>query len=238
LAARRTATGYLLDGVKPAVRGADAARDLLVSARLEDNSTAVFLIDPEQRGVRREPLRLIDAGGAADLSFENLALSAGALLSFADGADAAIAIALEWTLAALCAETAALVGAANAATFAYLNVRQQFGQALAKFHALQHRAADMFIAQTEAEALASDALRALAEAPSDARSRRILLASLGCDAAGRLVGHEAIQLHGGMGVSDELIISHYGRRLAAIRNQVASADARQAQILALRGRTP
>jgi alkylation response protein AidB-like acyl-CoA dehydrogenase len=233
LCARKTGGGYALDGVKPAARHADVATDLLVSARLDDGSTGIFVVNPQRDGVGLERLRMIDAAGAADLTFENVAATPNSLLTFSGGAMAAILDALEWTLGALCVETAALVGAANTATFEYLKVRQQFGQPLAKFQALQHRTADMSIAQAEAEALAMDALDALAAPPSDARTRRILLASLGSDAAGRLVAHEAIQLHGGMGVSDELIVSHYGRRFAAIRNQIASIDARQARILSL-----
>lgn len=231
LRATRRGAGYVLSGSKPAARHADVATDLLVSARLEDGSTAIFLVEPDQPGLSRENLRLIDAAGAADLAFDGVEVAEGAKLEV--DALPAIHDAWEWTLAALCAETAALIAQANQATFAYLAVREQFGQKLGKFQALQHRAADMFISQTEAEALATQAIDALVLPPSPERSRNILLASLGCDAAGRLVGHEAIQLHGGMGVSDELIISHHARRLTAIRNQVATADARQARILAL-----
>jgi alkylation response protein AidB-like acyl-CoA dehydrogenase len=231
LTATKHGAGYLLSGTKPAVRYADVATDLLVSARLDDGAIAVFCVKPDEFGLSRENLRLIDATGAADLAFKDVEVAADAKLAV--DAMPAIHDALEWTLAALCAETAALIAAANRATFAYLGVREQFGQKLGKFQALQHRAADMWISQTEAEALATQAIEALASPPSRERSRVILLASLGCDAAGRLVGHEAIQFHGGMGVSDELVISHYSRRLTAIRNQVATVDARQARIAAL-----
>jgi alkylation response protein AidB-like acyl-CoA dehydrogenase len=226
--ARPTPGGFVLNGMKPAVRGADVASDLLVSAALPDGAVAVFIVPVDS--VRRTHSRLIDGAGMADVELERVEVASSAALHFEREAMDVLANALEWTLAALCVETAALIVATNRATFNYLGMREQFGQKLATFQALQHRAADMAMAEVEAAALASDAITALALPPSPERSKRMLLASLGGDVSGRQVGHEAVQMHGGMGVSDELIISHFARRFTAIRNQVGTADARQARV--------
>jgi alkylation response protein AidB-like acyl-CoA dehydrogenase len=230
--ARRAGDGYVLDGTKPAARSADVATDILISASLPDGGVGIFVVAADAAGLAHSPTRLIDGAGACDLTLKTVAATADDLLSLDDPL-AAVAVAHEWSMMALAVETASLARAANQATFGYLNVREQFGQKLARFQALQHKAADMAVAQAEAEAVASRAIWLLSETPSGERQRRLLHASLAADAAGRLVGHNAIQLHGGMGVSDELIISHYGRRMAAIRVQVATADARQARLLQL-----
>lgn len=231
LTATPTADGWRLEGVKPAVRNGDVADDLLVSAVQPDGRTAVFRVETSQAGIRRTPTRLIDAAGAADISFDNVLVEANARLILVREANAVIADALEWGLAMLAVESAVLSEAANRAAFDYLNIRQQFGQTLARFQALQHRAADMAIAAQEAAAMAGVAVAALEAEPSPERSRRLLSASLACDGAGRRVGHDAVQLFGGVGVSDELVVSHYARRLAAIRHQIGGSDVRMARLV-------
>jgi alkylation response protein AidB-like acyl-CoA dehydrogenase len=96
--------------------------------------------------------------------------------------------------------------------------------ALATFQALRHRAADMFIAAEEIAAAVNYAIEALSGAPGVARSAAVCAAKVVADTGGRRIGHEAVQMHGGMGVSDELNVSHYARRLAAIRSELGSAD--------------
>ena len=224
---------YRLRGQKPCVRHADVATELLISAVLPDGTIAVFIAPAHAPGASLTPLRLIDGAGAADLVVDDLMLDEAARLPFGDRAFASLIDALEWGLAGLCAETAALIATANTETRAYLNQREQFGTRLAQFQALAHRVADMAIAQEEATAMAETALIALQEPASAARSRIVLAASLACDAAGMRVGHEAIQMFGGMGVSDELAISHYGRRFAAIRAQIGTTDTRAARLTEL-----
>ena len=225
--AARSGGGFKLRGAKPAVRHADVATEFLITARLEDGETGVFRVPANVSGLRTSVTRFVDGAGAADLAFDGLEVAEGALV--ATGI-AIVQDALEWQLMALCVETAAIIEAANVETFAYLNVREQFGQKLGQFQALQHRAADMAMAEQEAAAMAASAVAALDQAPSAARTQTLLAASLACDAAGRRVGHEAVQMFGGMGVSDELIISHYARRFAAIRAITGTVDARAARL--------
>ena len=224
-AATRAGDDWLLSGQKPAVRHADVATHLLVAARAEDGTLGVFLCPADARGLTRQPFRLVDDAGAADLAFEDT--PATCLIS---GADAAVDEALDWTIAALCVETAAICQAVNTATFAYMHERKQFGMALSRFQALQFKAADMQVAATEAAAAADLAIQALERTDPADRRREVITASLAADRNGRMVTHSAVQLHGGMGVSDELSISHYARRAAAIRAQVGITEARAAQL--------
>lgn len=233
LKARMDGGVWALTGTKPAVRHADVATHLLVSARAEDVTTVLALCETAAPGLTRETFRLIDAAGAADLAFDGTPCRI--LLQGAE-AEAIIAEATDWTMAALAVEVAAICTALNAATFAYMADRKQFGQPLARFQALQFKAADMHIAATEAAAAADAALAALDLAPAD-RRLRVLSASLATDRTGRICAHHAVQLHGGMGVSDELAASHHARRLAAIRAQIGTTDARAAALETLAGRS-
>lgn len=224
-----TGDSYRLNGTKPAVRHGDVANGFLISARMPSGQTGLFLCDAQADGLEREETQRIDDAGATTLTLRN----APARLLSSD-AGAAIADALDWTLAALCVETAVICEAVNGATFSYMQERKQFGAPLARFQALQFQAADMQVAATEAAAIADAALAALEAEPGPDRQIRILQASLGADRTGKLVVHSAVQLHGGMGVSDELVISHYARRMAAVRAEIGTTEARAAQIDLLR----
>lgn len=206
---------YRLTGAKAVVRHADLADGWLVTASLDGEQT-VFLIDKGTEGVSLEPLRLMDGSSGARLSCNQAPARRLA------GADS-LSQALELTAIGLAAETAGIAMAANDATFSYLKTRQQFGQPLAAFQALQHRAADMFAAAEEILAVTDEAILAF----DDENSAVLGLASAAkaiADDNGRRIGHEAVQLHGGMGVSDELDVSHFLRRLAVIRADMGGAD--------------
>ncbi len=220
--ADRSGSGFVLNGHVRCIRNADVAHQFLVTARLDDG-LAVFRVPRVTLDL--EPYRLMDGAGAADLRLDKLAISSDARLVFPGPADRLIHEALEHGLLGLAAETLGIVEAANAATFRYLNQRQQFGAPLASFQALQHRAANMEIAALELSALLELTIDSF-DTDVAPTHRSALLAGLKsvADSAGRVIGHEAVQLHGGMGVSDELIVSHYARRLAVIRSELGSAD--------------
>ena len=217
-------SAFILNGAKLAVRHADLAHGLIVTATL-DGAPACFLVEADAPGLHRESFRLLDASSAATLTFTNTPARRLA------GAEA-LSEALLWLHAGLAAEVSGIADALNTATFAYLNTRKQFGIPLAGFQALQHRAADMFAAAEEVRILTARAITAI----DTAAPGRFALASAAkavADDAGRKIGHEAVQLHGGMGVSDELNISHYMRRLAAIRAELGSADIHRARFASL-----
>ncbi|WP_428312953.1 acyl-CoA dehydrogenase [Hydrocarboniphaga sp.] len=222
LKAVRSGAGYSLKGRVRGVRHADVADDFLVSAQIDDGDVAIFRV--ARSAIDSASHRLMDGAGAADLAFDGFVCSDDARLKLSEPAMAVISDALEWGLFGLTAEAAGLIEAANEATFRYLGERKQFGVMIGSFQALQHRAADMYMAAQEVTAIVNLAIDALADGVSPRRSVLLSAAKVLADTAGRRVGHDAIQMHGGMGVSDELNVSHFGRRLATIRAEFGSAD--------------
>jgi len=206
---------FTLTGAKSTIRHADLAHGYIVSA-LYDGKPACFLAEAGSTGLSVEAFRLIDGSSAAMLNFN------ATPARYLAGADT-LADALLWAQAGLAAEVTGILDALNATTFAYLGTRKQFGVPLAAFQALQHRAADMYAAAEEARVLTGRLIRAIDES-SPVRFALASAAKSLTDEAGRKIGHEAVQLHGGMGVSDELNVSHYLKRLAAIRAEYGSAD--------------
>jgi alkylation response protein AidB-like acyl-CoA dehydrogenase len=221
--AEHSGDSVVLSGMVRCVRHADVANSFLVSATC-DGAAAIYHLPRESAGLTLETYRLIDGSGAADLHLQSLPVAANTVLTFTASADAVLHDALDWGLLGLAAETAGIVHALNQATFSYLNARKQFGMPLSSFQALQHRAADMYIAAEEISAAVNTAIEGLVAPASPARSATLAAVKVVADSGGRRIGHEAVQLHGGMGVSDELNVSHYARRLAAIRTQLGSAD--------------
>lgn len=222
-AARRTvANGYAehLSGSKALVRHGDIGTLFLVTAE-HQAATALFLVQGDAPGLSRSSTRLIDGSSAASLAFENVP----ARLLVRD-AEPLIRRITALRLIGLCAEATGIMRAANAQTFSYLATRRQFGRPLAEFQALQHRAADMHVAAEQAEAL-TDRVVSLFDTEGAAALPLAVAAKAAIDDLARLVAHDAVQLHGGMGVSDELVISHQFKRLAAIRAEAAGgADLR------------
>lgn len=228
---RAQGDGAHLQGCMGNVVHADVATGLLVVSQGSDG-LAVHALPINTAGLTLLPHRRIDGAGAADLVLDVQATAAQRLTLDGD-ARQILDEAIEWGLLGLVAETAGIAQAVNQRTFAYLNDRRQFGTKLASFQALQHRAADMQVAEEELGATLASTV-ALFEQGSPGRHAAVSGAKAMADRLGRLIGHSAIQLHGGMGVSDELDISHYGRRLAAIRTQLGSADTHRLRYARLR----
>jgi alkylation response protein AidB-like acyl-CoA dehydrogenase len=228
LRARRNGADYELTGSVRCVRHADVAGAFLVTARVVDGDAhaadQVAIFNIPRSALALSPYRLMDGASAADLHFEEARQPGASRLELQRPAREVLCSALERALLGLAAETAGIVEAAKEATFRYLNERTQFGAPLASFQALQHRAANMEIAELELFALLELAIASFSAMGGSDRTAVLAALKSIADTNGRLIGHEAIQLHGGMGVCDELIISHFGRRLATIRAEFGSAD--------------
>lgn len=224
--ARRDGDGHRIDGRKVAIRHADLAQHFIVTAS-SDGDAEAFLVDADAPGITLDSYRLIDGSSASTIEFADVPARRLA-------GNEVIGATLEQALVALAAETVGVVDALNAATFAYLRTRQQFGVTLSTFQALQHRAADMFAAAEEIRALTDQVIAAVDGKSADRSALASAVKAL-ADDAGRRIGHEAVQMHGGMGVSDELDVSHYMRRLAAIRAELGSADLHRARFAELGG---
>ncbi len=211
--AARSGAGWRLDGAKHLVWHGAAAHAWLVSARGEDGAALLLAVPADAAGVRVLDTPTLDGARCARLDFSGVVLPADALLAQGPEADAALAQALQWGTAALCAHAAGAMGRLLEITVDYLKTRQQFGQPLASFQALQHRLAEMLVAKELALSMAYVAAAALSE--PDAAQRRRMLASAKLEVArtGRLVAQLAVQLYGGMGMTDELEVGDYFKRL-------------------------
>jgi alkylation response protein AidB-like acyl-CoA dehydrogenase len=215
---RTTATqqggGWVLQGEKRFVLAGDMAHQLIVSARA-GNEIGLFLVDANQAGVSRRGYRIQDHSGCADIRFDQVALAAQSRIGQGDALPA-IELAVDQAIAALCAEAVGAMDQAHQLTVDYLKVRKQFGVAIGSFQALQHRAVDMLVATEQARSMALYATM-MCEHPGPVERRRaISAAKVQVNQSGRFVGQEAVQLHGGIGMTEECQVGHYLRRLTMI----------------------
>jgi alkylation response protein AidB-like acyl-CoA dehydrogenase len=221
--ARKTGDGYVLSGAKAAVIGAPWADKLIVSARTsggrrDRGGVSLFVVDRESPGMHLQSFKTIDGRRAAEISFRDVHVPASRLLGNEGEAILALEGCRDAAIAALCAEAVGAISALNSATLDYAKTRKQFGVALGSFQVLQHRMVDMFIAAEEAMSLMQHLNLALA-AQEGHCSKLASGAKSKIGEAARFVGEQAIQLHGGMGMSDELNVGHYFKRIAAINVQ-------------------
>lgn len=222
------AGGYLLSGHKSVIAHAGSAATLLVTARIGDQDGAaigVFEVPGDAAGVRVDSYRTVDGVAAGDIHFEQVQLAADARLGQDhQDAGAALLAVLDAGLAAVCAEAVGALDRVLAATVEYTRTRKQFGVPIASFQALQHRMADMVLHIEQARSMSYLAAVRCQEPDPAARGAALSAAKVVVGQACRFVGQQAVQLHGGMGVSDELDVSHYFKRLMAIELQFGSTD--------------
>lgn len=213
----------LLNGSKQAVLHGDCADRFIVSARDDEGRLRLCLVDAAASGVNRRNFRLLDGRGAANLTFQGARAELLAAPAPADADAVALADALDEAAVALCCEALGAITALNAATSQYLKIRKQFGKIIGANQALQHRMVEMYMLQQEVRALSLAAQQALDR--REPRRDRIISGARAftCDAA-RHVAAEAVQMHGGIGITDELDVSHYYRRLMVIGTLFGNRD--------------
>jgi alkylation response protein AidB-like acyl-CoA dehydrogenase len=228
-AAVRSGGGWRLSGRKTVVLDASSADYFLVTARTggdaaDDHGISLFLVAREAVGVTQFAYPTQSGGRAADLRLDKVAVDANALIGLPTEGLAIVERAVDRGIAALCAEAVGIITALNEATLNYLKTRKQFGVPIGNFQALQHRMADMFIAAEQARSMA---VVAAVHADSDdaaERRRAVSGAKAYIGQAARLVGQQAVQMHGAMGVVDDLIVSHYFKRLTMIDLSLGDVD--------------
>lgn len=235
--AEKTPNGYVLDGVKNVIVGGGAADELLVTARTggrtgDTDGISVFRIDPKAAGVTVTDYNTIDGQRAADIELKKVSVSAASLIGAEGKAFAAIEAAHDQTLSALCAEAVGIMKAVNATTLEYTKNRKQFGQPIARFQVLQHRMADMFLHSEQARSMSYLAAIKCVDADAGERRRALSAAKVIIGQAGRFISQQAVQLHGGMGMTDELMVSHYFKRLTAIDLTLGDVDFHTQQFVA------
>ncbi|HWI11682.1 MAG TPA: acyl-CoA dehydrogenase [Burkholderiaceae bacterium] len=216
--------GERLHGGKLNVLHGDVAGRLIVSARDADaaGGWALCLVDPAASGVERRPYRLIDGRGAAALRFQAARVERLGAAEATDAAEA-IARARDEASAALCAEALGVVRSLVAATCDYLKLRKQFGRTIGSNQALQHRMVELFLLQQEVQALTRAAQRGLDAEPAQ-RARAVSGARAYIATAARRVANEAVQMHGGVGITEELDVSHHFRRVMVINALFGNRD--------------
>jgi len=207
--ANQAGGGWTVSGTKNLVSAGDQADAFLVPA-MAGGKLALFLVERTASGVRTRGYGTQDGGRAADLVLDQ----APAQLVTADGLTA-LEHAVDIGIAAACAEAVGVMDQALAATLEYLNTRKQFGVTIGSFQALRHRAADMKMQLELARSMSYYASLKL-NAPADERRRALARAKYQLGQSMRFVGQQAVQLHGGIGVTDELIVSHYFKKLTQL----------------------
>jgi len=221
--------GYLLHGEKKVVLHGGQAGMLVVSARTggeqrAEEGISLFVVPADAHGVRITGYRTLDGMRAADLVLDNVRVDATAVIGAAGAGWHILDAALDYGAALVCAEALGAMEAIFEATLEYLKTRQQFGAPIGKFQALQHRMADMYIHLEQARSMAMLAAVKLGSSDAAERRRAVSAAKYRINQAARFIGQQAVQLHGGMGVTDELPAAHYFKRLATIELTLGDAD--------------
>ncbi|MCP5281320.1 MAG: acyl-CoA dehydrogenase family protein [Rhodoferax sp.] len=232
--ARKTGGMYVLDGEKSWVPDGSSAHWLLVPARTsgavdDRHGISLFLVPIDAPGLRMEHYRGADHQHASRLVLCGLELSAQALVGSEGEGLPLLECAVDHAIAARLAEACGAMDAVTAMTIEYSKTRKQFGVAIGTFQALQHRMVDMAIACEEARAILNHATDGLA-LPVAARRRAVSAAKARIGQCALFVGHQAVQVHGGIGTSDELVVSHYLKRLSAIELAFGNSDYHLTQV--------
>lgn len=219
--ALRDGAGWRLTGHKSVVVDGDSADRVFVTARTaggprDDQGIGVFMIDPKASGVTRRGYPTQDGRRAAELTLENVTVGPEAVFGHPEDGLPLVNAVVDQSIAALCAEAVGVMSAMQALTVDYLKVRKQFGMPIGAFQALQHRAVDMFVAVEQSRSMSY--LAAMMAGSDDAaeRARSMHAAKAEIGRNGRACGESAIQLHGGVGMTDEYAVGHYFKRMTMI----------------------
>ncbi|MEG2881037.1 MAG: acyl-CoA dehydrogenase family protein [Comamonas sp.] len=235
--AERSAGGWTLSGAKAVVLQGDHANLLLVSARTSgavdgEDGISLFLVPAEAAGLTRRGMGRMDGGRVAEITLDKVQVGADALLGQEGQGLATLEIAVGAGVLALCAEAVGAMEVAKRDTLEYLQTRKQFGVAIGSFQALQHRMADLLL---EIEQSRSAVINAAAALDGDrlTRERALSAAKVTIGRIGALVAEESIQMHGGIGMTWELPLSHYAKRLVMIDHELGDEDHHLARFMAL-----
>ena len=226
--AKRSGAGYILSGTKISVLGAPQAHKLIVSARTggsgkERAGLSLFLVDRAAKGVSERAFRGVDGRLASEITFENTMLGNDHLLGPEGGAADIIEQVADEAITALCAESLGAMKALHDQTLEFVKARQQFGQPIGKFQVIQHRLADMFVAYEQSVSITYRATLSLNDAPKQ-RALAAAAAKAHVGRAAKFIGQCAVQIHGGMGMTDELPVGHYFKRLTMLDLLFGNSD--------------
>lgn len=220
--ARPAGGAWVLDGRKYAVLNGHAAHYLLVTAR-QGSGISLFIVDTSSSGVERETFTAVDGSRGAHIQLTGVRVPKNGLLGQAGAALAPIEAVLDRALVALGADALGAMQVLLETTLEYCKTREQFGQPIGKFQSLQHRMADMYLRLEEARSLLYNAAIAVqhdtAQAPAACAALKVKIAE-----AGRAISYEAVQMHGGIGMTDELVVGHLFKRLLLLSKLFGDGD--------------
>jgi len=227
--ATKDGAGYVLNGDKAIVHNADAADHLIVSARTAGATTdtdgvTLFLVDRKAEGVELRTYPTIDGLRASEVKLGGVKLGADAVIGDVDGAMPVIEAVVDRANVLLCAEAAGAMDAAVKLTVEYLKTRVQFGRPIGDFQVLQHRSVEMLGAKEYSRALTYRAAGVMDVANARDRARAVSAAKVEMGRAGKKIGQDGVQLHGGMGMTEDMAVGHYFKRLTMIDMLFGNTD--------------
>ena len=236
--ATQTASGWVLNGTKGVVALGEKADLLLVSARtggsqLDASGISLFFLDGSAAGLSKRGYQRFEGGRAADITLSNVQVPADALVGAQGKGYAVLEHISGYALLALASESLGAMDVAKQHTLEYLQTRKQFGVAIGTFQALQHRMADVLLEIEQARSAVINAASAVDTAQGVAKEKALSAAKYTVGYVGTKVAQESIQLHGGIGMTWELPLAHYAKRLVMIDHQFGDEDHHLARFIAL-----
>jgi pimeloyl-CoA dehydrogenase small subunit len=221
--ATKTGDNWRLDGSKSVVVHGDSADRLIVSARIsgdrhDPDGIGLFLVDPKASGAARRAYKMRDGTGAADIAFSDVEVSSADVLGDLGQGLATIERVTQAGIMATCAEAVGAMETMLSMTIEYMKTRVQFGKPIGENQALQHRAAEMMMSLEQGRSLAMLAAVMVDDADAEQRDHDLSTAKVGVGQAARFVSQNAVQLHGGIGMTDEYAVGHYFRRCMVIEH--------------------
>jgi alkylation response protein AidB-like acyl-CoA dehydrogenase len=229
LKAEKSGSGYTLNGHKGVVLQAASADKIIVTARTsggsrEEKGITLFLVDNNAKGLSRRDYPTVDGLRASELTFDNVSVGADAVLGEVDNAMPVVDMVVGKGIAALTAEAVGCMKVLHETTNEYLKTRKQFGAPLSKFQVLQHRMVDMFMEYEQARSMCYMVTLKCEDPDPVERAKAVSAAKVQIGKSGRFVGQQSVQLHGGMGMTDELNVGHYFKRLTMIDTMFGNKD--------------
>lgn len=239
--ARKDGAGYVLNGHKAVVLGAPMADHLLVSARTggqiaEENGISLFIVAKDAQGIRTRDYPTVDGLRASEIYLENVALGADALVGAEGMALASLEAGVDHAIAALCAEAVGAMKMMHDITLDYARTRKQFGVPIASFQVLQHRMVDMFMAYEQSVSMTYMVALKVGDPSPVERAKAASAAKVQIGKAGRFIGQSAVQIHGGIGMTEEYRVGHYFKRATMIDSQFGNVDYHLRRFAALSNR--
>ena len=227
--AKADANGYVLNGYKAVVLNGPAADFLVVSARTsggqrDRDGVSLFVVDAKAAGVSRRDYPTVDAFRASEITLTNVRVGIDALLGAEGKGYALLEQVIDEGILAIGSEAVGCMEVLYKNTVEYTKTREQFGQAIGKFQVLQHRMVDMFMEHEQSKSLMYMAAMKMDEGYGDAARKAVSAFKVQVGNSGRFVGQNAVQLHGGMGMTDELSIGHYFKRVTIIDTLFGNVD--------------